>query len=153
MTLVLVILCLYIFLVVLIVSVGSFLVNLLNLVLISQTEGSTIPECPSILCVCFFFLRRMIPDQKFLQNSSLYLMFKCVSYLCRDWFCGFWGILRFDEFLVEWIGGGFTFVFCPDIILCGWLGSKHQRSDCFTLQWLITTCTMHMFPCLQHASQ
>ena len=27
------------------------------------------------------------------------------------------------------------FVFSPDVILCGWLGSKHQLTNCYTSSW------------------
>ena len=31
--------------------------------------------------------------------------------------------------LFEWLGDKLKFVFSPDVILCGWLGSKHQLTN------------------------
>ena len=37
--------------------------------------------------------------------------------------------LRFDDLHVEWLRDKLKFIFSPDIIVCGWLGSKYQRTN------------------------
>ena len=53
--------------------------------------------------------------------------------LCHDWFCGF------KEFVVWWLvwrvnRRQIEVCFSPDVILCGWLGSKHQLTN-YHLVW------------------
>ena len=37
--------------------------------------------------------------------------------------------LLYDDLSNEWLGDSVKFVFCPDRILCGWLGSKRQLTN------------------------
>ena len=35
----------------------------------------------------------------------------------------------FNDWYAEWLGGTLKIVFSPDVILCGWLGSKHHLTN------------------------
>ena len=37
--------------------------------------------------------------------------------------------LWYDDLWNDWLGNRVKFVFSPDVILCGWLGSKHQLTS------------------------
>ena len=44
------------------------------------------------------------------------------------------GILWFDDLCADWLRDRLKFVFSPDIMLCGWLGSKHLVRKQVTLK-------------------
>ena len=95
-------------------------------------EWSTISACPSLMC---FFNWGNVEG----TNSSKILCLMLVYVLlyvnvCQDWFCGFSGICglitcvkskRVNKRQIE-------VCFSPDVILCGWLGSNYQLTNCWT---------------------
>ena len=99
-----------------------------DLVSIDQTEGSTRPACPTLMCffVCLFLQGWYLVDFSFEKFVFDFLYVCFVLYLRRCWLCGVLKKLRFDDFCAELLGDVFTFVSSLDVILCGWLGTKHQ---------------------------
>ena len=105
-------------------------------------DWSTIPECPSLMC------KRGNTEG---ANSSkiLCLMF-CVCLLhvklCQDLFCGFQGICGLMTCVKsKWVNKRQIEVcFSPDVILCGWLGSKCQLTNYLSVCLHISVC-MYVF--------
>ena len=77
-------------------------------------------------------------------NSSKTLSF---VFICFVWICIGTDFVDFWEFVVWWLvrkwqGDRLKFVFSPDIILCRWLGSKYQLTNCFHVELLRVCCQL-----------
>ena len=108
-----------------------------------SAEWSTIPTCPSLVGF-FFFLNRGNTEG---TNSSkmLCLIF---LYVCFVW-CKFASGLILQILKTLWFGDfcvcrisrrQIEVCFSPDVILCGWLGSKYHRTCPCMLQDVIIMC-------------
>ena len=91
------------------VVLSECLLFLFNLMLINQTVRSMTPACLSLMCV---FNRADIWLTVSLKISA------CCLYICM--FC---------FIFMSRLGEGLRFASSPNVILCGWLGSKHQLTN------------------------
>ena len=90
-------------------------------------EWSMIPACPSLMC---FFNRGNTEG----TNSSESLCLMCVYVLLCMKICVRTDFVVFGEFMVWWLvwrvnRRQIEVCFSPDVILCGWLGSKYQLTN------------------------
>ena len=91
-----------------------FFILLSNVVLINRWNG---PWYQHVLALCAFFNRS---NTKGTNSSKKNLFDVCVFFL---YICVVTDFAVFGQFVVWWFG---CWVKCPDVVICGWLGSKRQ---------------------------